>query len=131
MKSVIALAMLACLLGNECGAQPPVNPLKRLPRGAVARLGTLKLRSESQDELLAFSSDGKKLAMRDGERIKVWDFESRHVLFELAFDKHQKIGRPVKFEISPDNKHLILTSSNLTSRSSDEEFQLPKYQMNV
>src|SRR4051794_26961542 len=44
-----------------------------LPPGALARLGTIRLRHGSNIDSLAFSSDGKTLAAGDFHTICLWD----------------------------------------------------------
>jgi RNA polymerase sigma factor (sigma-70 family) len=73
-----------------------------LPRGAIARLGTLRWRALGEVEALAFSSDGKTVAAASVEGIRFFDSEGR-------VTRQVRIGDTSHFEIlgiSPDGKRL-------------------------
>jgi WD40 repeat protein len=63
----------------------PERPLQPLPDGAIARLGSLWLRHESEVRAIAFSPDGKKIASvaRDDDTVRVWDPGTGKLLHEF------------------------------------------------
>jgi WD40 repeat protein len=75
-----------------------------LPAGAVARLGTLRLRRPCAIDTVAFSPDGKILASGDGlggETVSLWEVKSGKELRRLG-----KGGRNGVFCFAPDGKTL-------------------------
>ena len=101
-------------LGASPAADPPAAPKPEkprtdlhgdaLPEGAVARLGTLRLRHETRVGNVALSPDGKKLARsgKDGT-IRVWDTSTGKELHRLAGGHELDCARAI---FSPDSKHL-------------------------
>jgi len=69
-----------------------------LPPGAIARIGTLRLRDTPWD--LAFAPDGKTLASAGYHGLKLWDVQTG----KLVFDFPQK--DPVRLSFSPNGKIL-------------------------
>jgi WD40 repeat protein len=90
------------------GAAPPARPLldawgDRLPPGAVARLGTARLRHGGPISDLIFSRDGKRLAALGGDGLRLWDTSSgRHIWAD---------GSPTKLltaiDLTPDGKAVL------------------------
>jgi WD40 repeat protein len=73
-----------------------------LPEGAIARLGTVRLRPGAAVSSVAFSPDGKILASADwSRRIHLWDVASGKELRQIAEDQ---VGGRVAF--TPDGKTL-------------------------
>src|SRR5262245_43235238 len=80
-----------------------------LPSGAVARLGTVRLRSPGEVASLAFAPDGKTLAARDGlggNSIRLWDVATGKIRHRF---KGTQDDRGIAF--SPDGKLLAAGSS--------------------
>jgi WD40 repeat protein len=76
-----------------------------LPAGAVARLGTLRFRHESNIVFATFLRDGKRvLSMSDDGGLRVWDFPSGTVLQRL--DQLAGTAGVAGATLSPDDKHL-------------------------
>src|SRR6516165_8523054 len=79
LRTALPLALAAALAGAGHAAEAPAvdrygDPL---PKGALARLGTTRLRHESMVYALAFSPDGKTLATGGQDRdIVFWDVAS-------------------------------------------------------
>jgi len=113
------LLPLACLLGG-CPPKPPPKkpvtprvvaapePLARdlrgdtIPRGAVVRLGTVRLRHATAVTHLAFSPDSKLLvSVASKSRIHIWDASDGRPLAEVP---HPFLVRSLAF--TPDGKHL-------------------------
>src|SRR5262245_39627114 len=90
-RSVALLALLACLalpLLTSAEDKLPDPPSKQapkfdkprldlygepLPPGALARLGTIRFRSEGENFLLRFAPDGKTLTSVGTDALHVWD----------------------------------------------------------
>lgn len=115
--TVLAIGSLLVLLtgiihGEE--AKPPRTDLygDPLPPGAVARLGTLRLR-HADVMAMAFSKDGKRLisCSRDGE-VRVWDTATGRLLRQtrLAW-KPREIPKwgyvPANFSLTPDGATAV------------------------
>jgi WD40 repeat protein len=114
------LLLLSCvaLLGATpvCGQSPPKarqaladrhgDPL---PPGALARLGTVRLRHAAEILCLAFSPDGTTLASGGHDRtLRIWDVATGKEIRRLGADRHPVAG--VLF--SPDGKILISAESD-------------------
>jgi WD40 repeat protein len=77
--TVILLAPLGC--GSMPGATPTGTPRARLvnideaplPRGAVARRGTRRLRHIGPIDYVAFSADGQSIESVGGGQVRIWD----------------------------------------------------------
>ena len=85
--------------------QPP--PFDRqgdpLPTGAVARLGTSRLRHPESISSLAFSPDSKRLASGGGGIVRVWDAGSAKEI--LRFSGAKRNYAPLVF--APDGKAVV------------------------
>jgi WD40 repeat protein len=98
---VVAVALLAA----PAAAQPPRADLHGdpLPHGAVARLGTIRLRGTDKVSALAFSPDGKRLASRAGNHVQLWDAATGKELW-LA---HHGIHYGDVLTFSPDGSRIL------------------------
>jgi WD40 repeat protein len=106
-------------LGVRCGAQEAVSAradfdhLERpLPPGALARLGSLRLREEFEVRAISFSPDGKKIAsVSDREQsIQVWDAATGKLLHRIATPRifSREFGAPEDHTVAfaPDGKSI-------------------------
>jgi WD40 repeat protein len=110
----IALRSAGLLLGGVllavAGADQPAN-LDRygdpLPERAIARLGTARFRLGGSVTALAFSPDGKRLAVSShgDNMLFVWDWPSGKVLLRFA-------SRSTALKFSPDGTRLASVSGN-------------------
>src|SRR5687767_8979557 len=76
-----------------------------LPPGAVARLGTVRLRHTMPVQKLGFSPDGKTLAS-SGRSIRMWDAATGKQLQRWRF----RTAGPIRsFDYSPDGTTLACT----------------------
>jgi len=74
-----------------------------LPDGAVARLGTVRFR---QNQLAAFSADGKMIAVEGVHGISIMDASTGKILQQLKFEGGGLIRGGVALAFSPDGKQL-------------------------
>jgi WD40 repeat protein len=73
-----------------------------LPEGALARLGTIRLRTPNGPRHLAFTPDGRSLAGSDGQEVYFWDVRTGKLLRSLT--TVDGTGPPF---FSPDGKSLL------------------------
>src|SRR5436305_8303232 len=96
---------LAVMLSGAVGAAPPVDrDGDPLPPGAVARLGSTRLRPPGGALSLAFPPDGKVLATADGNALRLWDFASGKQLWAVR-EYHHPPNPPLCF--LPDGKAIV------------------------
>jgi WD40 repeat protein len=106
LRTALPLALAAALAGAGHAAEAPAvdrygDPL---PKGALARLGTTRLRHESMVYALAFSPDGKTLATGGQDRdIVFWDVASGKEV--RRWPAGVMATRTLAF--SPDGKQLV------------------------
>src|SRR5260370_34787946 len=73
-----------------------------LPPGAIARMGTMRLRlRHSGFENAAFSPDGKVVATGAGNTLRLWNTTDVRLLHQIR--GHVNYGGPVEF--SPDDQY--------------------------
>jgi RNA polymerase sigma factor (sigma-70 family) len=77
-----------------------------LPAGAIARLGTLRLRHGGSIVLLRFTPDGKRLVAQGNDGVRVWDPTTGKELRHIAPRKGSIWGHS---DLSPDGKHVAVS----------------------
>jgi WD40 repeat protein len=113
--TLIALASGLPGWGQEPPRQPrPAKPYldlhgDPLPRGAIARLGTVRFRHAGAVHAVAFSEDGKLLAASSDGRnmVVIWDRATGHKLREIPVGDRGL--PPTQLRFSPDGKRLYST----------------------
>ncbi|SRR5579883_939430 len=81
-----------------------------LPDGAIARLGTVRWRHGYMVEDLAYSPDGKSIAVVGGGRdITLWDAETGKEICQFP----NRIDQPTRVAFSPDGK-ILATADRLS-----------------
>jgi RNA polymerase sigma factor (sigma-70 family) len=97
----------------------PDHPPKRvdrrgdpLPPGAIARLGTLRLRHSGMVDSVVFSPDGKTLASGDSNgEMRLWDAATGELLRAFV---DQDYNRVTALAFSPDGKRLASNKGRLS-----------------
>jgi WD40 repeat protein len=99
-RSLAALVLLGLFPIALSAAAPPLAAVDRqgdpLPRGAVARLGTVRLRHDprgSDDCQLLFSPDGQVLLSRGGGEFRLWDAAGGQARPDLPAGGHTLAAR--------------------------------------
>jgi WD40 repeat protein len=101
--AAVALALPLLAIGQEA---PPASDVygDRLPAGAIARLGTIRLRHGSSLQAVAFSPDGKTLATAGtDDTIRIWDVATGKEVKGVKGQNRQ----PMQVYFSPDGKTLL------------------------
>ncbi len=97
-----------------------------LPRGAVARLGTLRLRHDDAVVHVAFSPDGKTVASVSHDRtLRTWDAATGKRI--LTVEGHR--GRLYGMAWAPDGKRIATAGHDKTIRVWDAAtgFEITSY----
>jgi WD40 repeat protein len=120
LETVIALGGVGLLIlsGNLSLAGPPAFDPDKLPPGALARLGSLRLRHPDRISAIAFTPDGREIVSGAAlvylnsvpqfakTTIRVWDASTGKPL--RAFGRGE--GLVWSLRVSPDGKHLLVSS---------------------
>jgi len=94
-RSLLSAVVLAFVGPEGLHAEPPRSAPERLPPGAVARLGSARLRHISPVRALIFAPDGRTLYAAGGKEhlVRAWDttdghevrrFVQEHSIYRLA-----------------------------------------------
>jgi WD40 repeat protein len=105
---VVGIVLLAVLAADAGEGQPASQDCHGdpLPRGAVARLGTVRFRHDSTIVFAAFLPDGKRvLSVSDDGVLHVWEFPSGKPIRRLEALTGSN-GLVTSATLSPSGKHL-------------------------
>ncbi len=143
LVTAVALALGASatrgLPRDEAPPQPEVPKVERtpaavpLPEGAIARIGSPRLRHAGEVAAMAFSMDGRWLASAspdDHDRtVRVWDLadgaEKLRVPIEVNSNESSVLQRAVAVGFSRDGRHLRVidfTSYRVIDRATGRQF---------
>lgn len=137
MKYVTLLSVVLTL-GLTLTAQDPASVDASgdpLPVGAVARLGTLRMRHDAAITCQAVANDGKLIATGGGRTVRVWDAVTGRQLYALTINQNGRAVAPSAVCFSPDGKLLgamgaygmgMLTIWDLRGGQARQELQLPQ-----
>lgn len=105
LATCVVLCILEAMISSTL-AEGKGSEEKPLPPGAIARLGSLRLRHEHEVRSIAFSPDGKKIASvsQYEHRIRVWDAASGKLQHE--FDAPGIFSREI---FAPDDFTMAFT----------------------
>lgn len=134
-KGAVSLLLLTAALAAKASEPPAVErkPPPRLdrygdplPKGAIARIGTIRFRHNSNNSSVRYSPDGKILAAIGYEGIRLWDAATGKVI--QSYDRYgspqnesfPRFGFDRGF-FSPDGKRLWLQSSSAGQNSPGKE----------
>src|SRR5262245_38991323 len=109
MPFLAGLVLGSALLPTSRAAAPPSVPAlpgDPLPPGAVARLGTVRLRHSTVIQSIGFTRDGNTLASLSYDGLRLWDPATGRELRRLAEYGGERAGA-----LSPDGKVAALVSS--------------------
>jgi hypothetical protein len=108
LRATAALTALV-MLATAVLAQEPARLDRHgdpLPPGAVARLGTSRLRYTFADPHVEFLSDGKSLAVgRQGEGVRLWDVVTGKLLAQLDTPTASE-----RIAVAPDGRWVAAVS---------------------
>jgi WD40 repeat protein len=115
--SSVLVALL--LLGSPCLAAGPVPSQVRidahgnaLPPGALARLGTVRLRQRDEMERLVFSPDSQRIGSSGNGHFCLWDCQTGRRLQTLTLDREVLLQTPFgRALFTPDGKGLVSADS--------------------
>src|SRR5262245_20708370 len=110
-STMLRSAMVLCLLPLAMALagkdeKPPRTDLygDPLPEGAIARLGTVRMRQRGIIHDLRFLPDGKRLICAANDAVRLWDLESGQELRRFA-DLDKNYGYKTTLVVSPDGRH--------------------------
>src|SRR5438094_6241459 len=104
----VALLLVAALPGLA-GAQPPRLDAygDPLPEGAIARIGTIRLRPGAPVTDMAFTPDGKHLVtVASTHQIHVWEVATGRELRAVRMDDQAELTT-----LAPDGRHIATVDS--------------------
>src|SRR5262245_40963822 len=79
----------------------------RLPRGAIARLGTVRWRARHGIDHMGFLPGGKHLATANGSTLSVWDVNTGQEVREINGDAAVGEEFGAGFAVTPDGKYML------------------------
>jgi WD40 repeat protein len=123
MPCAVALAVVALLgIAGPMAAADPRLPRTDsfgdpLPKGAVARLGTLRWKGSEGMKALAFSPDGKFLAAACGDdKLRVWSYPEGRLVRSYSFTNAQQA---TSLAFTTDQKQIAAGGQNIGVRVLD------------
>jgi WD40 repeat protein len=124
MYRLLATVALASVLPAAKGQQAADRLGDPLPRGAVARLGTTRLRPGSTTNL-AFVPDGKRVAATYGASVTFWDPANGRQCGGI-----QRSGSDVRGVVfSPDNQYVFTGDDNQAPYGGSQQHVIAKWEV--
>jgi WD40 repeat protein len=108
-QSRLAVLLLLGLGGLSFASPKPDRFGDSLPDGAVARLGSLRLRNDAPIRSAVFAADGKTLTVYDGASLSFWDPATGKAVRRVAMKKMPQLRLS---HLCADGKTLIASDLN-------------------
>lgn len=105
MRAIISISFGLVATAAFSADNPPPTLSSRLPDGAVARIGVPEQRVRNEVHTLAYSPDGKRIAVSVGYHVQILDAETGVEIKMLSKQDWRSLIREVRF--TADGKWLI------------------------